>query len=209
MSGDGSFALAVVAVVTLVAAATDLWTFRVYNVLTIPSIFLGIVVSSILGGFSGLGSSLLGVIVGFCVLAFFFALGGVGAGDVKLFAALGAWLGPWFTMEVFAASAVAAGLYAMGLVLLRGGFAIAVTDLYLLWTRMLDPSQWKRPEVQLDTEVKRPDRRGRLVPFAAMTCLGFFAVMIGHRLELERATTGSGRSASVASLIPDQPGGVR
>ena len=111
--------LIVASAVTIVAATTDLWKFKVYNALTLPALAGGVVVSACLGGASGLGSSLLGASAGFFVLAAFFALGGVGAGDVKLFAALGAWLGPWPTMQVFAASALMAGLYAVVLSVLN------------------------------------------------------------------------------------------
>ncbi len=80
--------------VTLIAATTDLWKFKVYNVLTFPALLAGLVVSAWLGGFEGLVASGLGAALGFGVLVVFFALGGVGAGAVNVMAARGAWIGP-------------------------------------------------------------------------------------------------------------------
>ncbi|MDB5350316.1 MAG: Type leader peptidase family protein [Planctomycetota bacterium] len=194
----------VVAFVTLVAGATDLWRFKVYNVLTFPALLGGVLVSSWLGGLSGLGYSLMGAAVGFGVLLLFFALGGVGAGDVKLFAAIGAWLGPGITADLFAVSALAAGGYALGLVILRGGLGQAVVEVTLLGARMFSPGSWSRSSTRIETEVCRPDRRRRLVPFAAVTCLAFFAMSyvqhldrFAHRPSLVRA----GSTVSQVSLI--------
>ena len=49
-------------------------------------------------------------------------LGGVGAGDVKLLAAIGAWLGFTSTLYVFVVAGLAAGAYAVVVLCLRGGF---------------------------------------------------------------------------------------
>jgi prepilin peptidase CpaA len=62
----------------------------------------------------GLGASLLGLAVGFSLLLVPYVVGGGGAGDVKLLAALGAWLG-WqlvlvaFVMSIFLSAVVAVG----------------------------------------------------------------------------------------------------
>ena len=61
-----------VAFVTIAASVTDLWTFKIYNALTLPALALGIVASAVLGGWAGLGASLLGAGLGFALLAFFF-----------------------------------------------------------------------------------------------------------------------------------------
>ena len=165
------------AAITLVAAFTDVRRFKVPNALTFPALLFGLVVSTCLGGFAGLGTSLLGAAAGFGVLVVFYALGGVGAGDVKLFAALGSWLGPALTLEVFLAAAVAAGLYALILAVLQGGLGVAFLRVTNLGQAMLSPRSWTAPHANIAEEVRRPDRRRRLVPFAAMTCLAFFATL--------------------------------
>ena len=81
-------------VLVVIAAGWDLATRRIPNVLTFGAALAGFFVHGYIAGWSGAESSLAGWAVG--VLFFFpmFALGGMGAGDVKLLAAVGAWLGP-------------------------------------------------------------------------------------------------------------------
>ena len=174
MSSSELIPLAAVGVATLLAAATDLWKFKVYNLLTLPTLTLGLAASTILGGWAGLWSSLLGAGLGFAILVVFHALGGVGAGDVKLLTAVGAWLGPVWTVQVFLASALAAGAYAVVLVLARGGFAAVALEIYSIRQAVFRPKALGRPAADLAVEVSRPDRRRRLVPFAAMICVGYF-----------------------------------
>jgi len=178
MSRTDLWPLVAIAVATLIASATDLWKFKVYNVLTIPLLGTGLVVSTFLGGQDGLISSLLGAGVGFGLLAIFYALGGVGAGDVKLLTAVGSWLGPYLIYQVFVASAFFGGAYALALVISRSGLVGLTVELFHARQALADPMSWKRPDSTIEAEVQRSDRRRRLVPFAAMTCLGFFATMV-------------------------------
>lgn len=202
--------LFVVASVVVIAAATDLWKFKVYNALTFPALFSGLAVSAVLGGMTGLASSLLGAALGFGTLVVFFAMGGVGAGDVKLMTALGAWLGPYLILQVFLASALAAGLYALVLVVMRGGMSSAAVELTMLARRMIS-GQWAAPvAVPLKVEVHRSDRRRRLVPFAAMTCLGAFATYFRWSADLDDVWPPYAQPrATIAAVSTLDPGGIR
>jgi prepilin peptidase CpaA len=115
-----SFPVYVVLAASLIAAVTDVWKFKVHNLLTMPLLLSGLLYHGIVGGQAGLGESFLGVLFGFGVLFVFYLMGGMGAGDVKLLAAAGAWLGMPLTFFVFLASASAAGVYAIVLLLLYG-----------------------------------------------------------------------------------------
>ncbi|WZP00651.1 A24 family peptidase [Isosphaeraceae bacterium EP7] len=200
MPGPEQLPLVVAAAITLVAAATDLRQFKVYNWLTFPALLGGLLASTWFGGLAGLGQSMAGATVGFCALVVFFAAGGVGAGDVKLLTALGAWLGPRLTLEVCLASALAAGLYALVLVVRRGGTMMAFIEICELGRGMLRPGEWARPAASIEAETSRDDRRHRLVPFAAMTCVGFFAALAWHRAELDGVRpTAAMQGPSVAS----------
>lgn len=57
-----------------------------------------------LGGLDGFLFALIGFFSGFFLIFFLWALGTCGGGDVKLFAALGAWLGPVLVFLVFVGS---------------------------------------------------------------------------------------------------------
>ncbi len=202
--------LAAVGLATLAASATDLREFKVYNALTVPTLALGLATSAWLGGWAGLGSGLLGAGLGLGLLVAFFAMGGVGAGDVKLLAAVGAWLGPYLTYQVFVASALAAGLYAMALVLLRrGGLLGLAAEFSAIRAAATDPGSWRRPGATIEDEVGRADRRRRLVPFAAMTCLGYLATMAWWHDDLDEVWPPYDRPAAIAtaSALDDDGGG--
>lgn len=104
----------------VVAAVIDAIRFRVPNWLTYPLMIGGWAYSTVAFGWEGLGWSLLGTAVGFALLLPAHAVGGPGAGDVKLFAGVGAWLHATQTLHAFCVFAVLGGLMAVGLVVWRG-----------------------------------------------------------------------------------------
>lgn len=76
-----------------VALVTDLQNRKIYNWLTFPAMLAGLILNFAIGGLPGLQSSLIGLLVGSAVFLVGFLVGAMGAGDVKLMAAVGAWMG--------------------------------------------------------------------------------------------------------------------
>jgi prepilin peptidase CpaA len=77
----------------LFASKCDICDRRIPNRLTGPAILAGILLHGALGGWTQLGSSLLAGLLGGGIFALFYFAGGMGAGDVKLMAAIGCLLG--------------------------------------------------------------------------------------------------------------------
>lgn len=100
----------------IVAAATDIHGQRVPNWLSLSAAVLAVVLHTYLSGLSGLLFSLEGLTIGFALLIGFYAVGGMGAGDVKLLAAVGAFLGPWEVFQVFLYATVFGGIYAIAVI---------------------------------------------------------------------------------------------
>ena len=73
----------------------------------------GLVYSGLTGGWAGLGDGLLGMAVGLACLLPLYAVGGMGAGDVKLLAGVGAWLGATTTFYAFCVSTVVGAVMAV------------------------------------------------------------------------------------------------
>jgi prepilin peptidase CpaA len=166
--------LAIVLIASLIAAVTDIWKFRVYNLLTFPLLLTGLAYHAWHGE---LGSSLLGALFGFGALIVLHVLGGVGAGDVKLMAGVGAWLGAECTFIVFIASSLAAGVYASALVLLTGQWVETVTNLRILMLRLGNLGRYLGSDERMEIEVNRDDRRRRVIPFGAMVAIGVVATL--------------------------------
>ena len=78
----------------LVAVVTDVTTHRIPNNLLAPALVLALLTGTATGGVTGLMLSLAGLAVGFAMLLPIYSLGAMGAGDVKLLAVAGAFLGP-------------------------------------------------------------------------------------------------------------------
>jgi len=113
--------------VLVVATFTDVRSRRIPNWLVAPFLLLGIGVSGWFHGWHGVGSSLLGAVTGFLIYGILFWMGGMGAGDVKLCAAIGAWIGPGQLLISLVFTGLAGG--AMALIwALCGGF---LKDLFL------------------------------------------------------------------------------
>ena len=95
------------------AAAIDLRARRLPNWLTYPLIVTGLAQAWLAGATVTPAQSLAGFGVGLALTFFLFALNTKGAGDVKLMAGIGAWVGPLMTVQVFAAEAVVGMLIVM------------------------------------------------------------------------------------------------
>jgi prepilin peptidase CpaA len=100
--------------VVLVATITDLRSRRIPNWLVLPFLCSGVAVSGIAHGRSGLGQSLLGVLTATLVMGIFCYLGGMGMGDLKLCAAVGAWVGPMQLVVALVITGVVGGVMALG-----------------------------------------------------------------------------------------------
>ena len=104
----------------LVATIEDLAKREIPNWIPVTASIGGLAAAGYMAGWRGIGSSLLGLVLGFAAFLLFYVLGGMGGGDIKLMAGLGAILGSGRILEaalwtagvggVMAAVVVAAGL---------------------------------------------------------------------------------------------------
>lgn len=131
--------------ITLVVAATiDGWKLKVPNWLTFPMIISGWIYNGLYFGWEGLGWSLTGTAVGLCLLLPAYAIGGMGAGDVKLLAGVGAWLLGTVTFFAFCVSAIVGGVIALAMIAARRKWLHHFRQFLTIATEILvvrDPSQ--------------------------------------------------------------------
>lgn len=128
----------VLIVVVAAAAVLDLRTRRIPNWLTFPSLALALILQFVLHGGAGLVQGGLGFAVGAGLFLLPFALGGMGAGDVKLMGVAGAFLGPAGALWAVLFTGIAGGVLVIVWGLLKGrlGGVLSRTGAVL---RRLDP----------------------------------------------------------------------
>jgi prepilin peptidase CpaA len=116
----------VVCIFAVVAAYIDGKELRVPNWLTFPMIIAGWIWSSVQygidgeGWYMGLAWSLAGTAVGIATLLPAYSIGGMGAGDVKMMAAIGAWVHCSITFYSFCVGAIVGAILAVAMILMSG-----------------------------------------------------------------------------------------
>ena len=160
-----------VSALLVVAEVIDGYKLKVPNWLTFPMIISGWIYSFAFYGWAGLGWSLAGTAVGLGLLLPAYAIGGMGAGDVKLLAGVGAWVWATHTFWAFAVSAVVGGLIALAMVLYRRAwtrhkdqFLAILTEIFII----RDPNQ---------LAALAAERKGRmlLLPYGIPIAVGTIA----------------------------------
>ena len=96
-----------------IAVVTDVRARRIPNLLTFSALGLGFLLNALAFQGDGLVHSAQGAVLGLAILLPFHVLRGLGAGDVKLMAAIGALKGPEFVIYTFAWAAIFGGVLAM------------------------------------------------------------------------------------------------
>ncbi|HUD22570.1 MAG TPA: prepilin peptidase [Acidobacteriaceae bacterium] len=104
----------------VVGSVYDVKSRRVPNLVTFPSFLLGLGLHLVLGGWKPMLLAMAaGIICGLVFLVFYLA-GGMGAGDVKLITAVGCIAGMSHIVYILSLTAIAGGVMALGLALIRG-----------------------------------------------------------------------------------------
>ncbi|MGN7358583.1 A24 family peptidase [Paenibacillus sp. SAF-054] len=107
------------ALIVTAAFVTDIRTMKIPNWLTLTAVVSGILFHTAAEGLQGLAFSAKGLGIGFAVLLLMHVMGAVGAGDVKLFAGIGAWLGALLTLQCLVYSVLCAGMIGILILLWR------------------------------------------------------------------------------------------
>jgi prepilin peptidase CpaA len=127
-----------VLVMGLIAAGImDVRSSRVPNAVTFPLALLGIGFHAISDSGNGLFFSLEGLGLGLVLLLGFYVYGGMGAGDVKLLAAVGAMVGPYNVFMGFLFASLFGGLYAIAMMCWHLGLAHTAERIKVLLVSMV------------------------------------------------------------------------
>jgi prepilin peptidase CpaA len=157
-----------VALTLIVAAWIDGKELRVPNWITFPMVLAGLVFCTWTDGWAGLQSGLLGMVVGLLTLLPLYAVGGMGAGDVKLMAGIGAWLGPQVTWDAFCVSVVVGAVMAVIMVLWRKSWGKHYGNFLMIaheWLTVKNPKDLSKIAAERKSQML-------LLPYGIPICIG-------------------------------------
>lgn len=157
--------LAAVALVVF-ACIPDLRTRRIPNALTLGAAVVALGFHAATNGLSGLALSAGGWLLGVALFFPMFALRGMGAGDVKLLAAVGAWLGPAQVIWVALITSVAGGVLGLLVAAYRGYLRTALANILALFTH------WRVSGIRPVEHVTLADSRGPRLAYAVPIAVG-------------------------------------
>jgi prepilin peptidase CpaA len=178
----------------IAAAAIDWWKFKVPNKLTFPLILsgwgLGLLNQFQLipgGGDGGILASLAGTFLAGGLLIWLYAIGGMGAGDVKMSMGFGAWIGAfygfgsdttpngmWIILWAFCVGAIVGGFIALGMIIVRGQYRKNMDHVKEIFGDVVKSSGIG------DMANKANKRRSRWhrLPYGVPLCIGFVGYLI-------------------------------
>jgi len=152
----------------LVITTTDTLQSRIPNLATLSLVLVGFGYHLLTGGMPGGATALTGMLAGLALLLPFYLMGGMGAGDVKALAALGALIGPSNIFQVF----LFTGLIGGGMALIHLALSNNLKKKLYIWlaTALLLISNRRLPEKT--TETAPPEDK---YPYGTAIAFGFFA----------------------------------
>jgi len=188
--------LSFVCAAMIVAAVIDGWKLKVPNWLTFPLILSGWVLGVVHNcglfldgtGVGGIGSALAGTFLGMLLLYPVYAVGGMGAGDVKMQMGFGSWIGAfygvnatewhpgalWIIVWAFCIAVIVGGVIAFGMILVRGQYRKNLENTRAILGDLVTAKGLE------DVASKARERKSRLhlLPYGIPLCIGFVAYLI-------------------------------
>jgi len=159
--------------VLAIATVTDLRSRRIPNWLVLPFMAAGIGISVWLQAWHGLAQSMEGLALGALLFGVLAWMGGMGMGDVKLCAAIGAWVGPSQLIFALVITGLAGGVMALCWAV-YGGF---LGDMFKGTGDLM--FGWKKRGTLAHPELVLSNPRARKMPYAPAIAIGtlisFFA----------------------------------
>lgn len=145
-----TFLLLTALVMSLVGAVIDLRQHRIPNWLTYPGILLGLLLRGALFGWRGLLTALGGCLLAGGIMFLFYMVRAMGAGDVKIMAAIGALVGPGEVVNVLLATAIFGGILAIAYAIYRGRMVSTLKNLASVLRFHAWAGVQAHPELNLD-----------------------------------------------------------
>ncbi len=158
------------ALLVVTAGVYDVLWRRIPNWLVGPAFLLGLGLNALLGSdyAPGIKEAGIGVAVAFGVYFPLYLLGGMGAGDVKLMAAVAAIVGWKNWLVIFIFSGILGGIIALAIVLTKGRLRQTIWNLGLIIWEIVHLRSPRKATEELDVR----SRKAVTMPHGAVVALG-------------------------------------
>ena len=142
----------------------DVRYLRIPNSFVLATLVSGLIVNTLLGGWAGAWASLSGCAFAFALMLMLHVFGAMGAGDVKLFAAIGALVGAGMVLPTFLVVMLVGGLLGIYTMLRAGRARETLWRVVQILVGMLPG--WQMPRFSVP-----PDRR-HTIPYGVAITAG-------------------------------------
>jgi prepilin peptidase CpaA len=160
--------------VLCVATFTDLRSRRIPNWLSLPFMAAGVTASVWMHGWHGFAQSMGGFGLGALIFGVLFFLGGMGMGDVKLCAAIGAWVGPEQLMLALVVTGLAGGIMALVWAVSQG----FTGELFKGSSELI--FGWRERSTLAHPELLLSNPKARKMPYAPAIAIGTLISFFAH-----------------------------
>ncbi len=137
---------------------------RIPNAYVLAALVGGVAINGIFGGLSGLLASLGGCVLAFGLMFMLHVFGAMGAGDVKLFAAIGAVTSVYLVLPTFLIVVLTGGVLAM-INVIRAGVLVSTMHRVLQILVGMLPG-WEMPKFAIPTD------RSHTIPYGVAITIG-------------------------------------
>jgi prepilin peptidase CpaA len=161
---EATVKLAVLAPLAVSVIYHDVRYRRIPNMLVLTALLAGLTINSFFGGWHGLGSGVLGFGLGFIPMLLLHIFGAMGAGDVKLFGAVGTILGVSLMPMTLIVVAMLGGVLAIFTTLRAGTMLTTLHGVMRIFVGILPG--WEMPRFAM-----APDRR-HTIPYGVAIMVG-------------------------------------
>jgi prepilin peptidase CpaA len=129
---------------------------RIPNVFVLATLIAGLMLNFALGGVNGILSSVGGCVFAFILMFMLHVFGAMGAGDVKLFAAIGSVMGASLVLPTFLVVVITGGMLALISILRSGVFKTTMFRVLQIFVGLLPGWQMPKFSVPADRRLTIP-----------------------------------------------------
>lgn len=158
----------------IVIAYYDVRYRRIPNAFVLATLIGGIAINAIFGGFSGVASSVGGCVLAFVLMFMLHIFGAMGAGDVKLFAAIGAVTGSQMVIPTFVVVILTGGLLAVVSMVRSGMVKTTMHRVLQILVGMLPG--WQMPKFAVPTDRRHTIPYGVAITMGSIISVAIFRI---------------------------------